>query len=91
MRHTQDREFFLVFQFSETIHRPFFVIIPVGLIHLITDLIYFAIGLDLRFIAPDNFRNLLRITCLRGTPTLSLRVRRYGGDQQNGNKYLHVY
>ena len=90
MRHTQDREFFRVFQFSETTHRPYFVILPVGLIHLVTDLIYFAIGLDLGFIAPDNFRNLLRVTCLQGTPTVSLRVRRYGGDQQNGNKYLHA-
>jgi hypothetical protein len=91
MRHTQDRGFFPISQFSETTHRAFFVILPVGLIHLVTYFIYFAIGLDLGFIAPDNFRNLLRVTCLRGTPTLSLRVRRYGGDQQNGNKYLHVY
>jgi len=61
MRHTQDREFFRVFQFSETTHRPYFVILPVGLIHLVTNFIYFAIGLDLGFIAPDNFQYLLRV------------------------------
>jgi hypothetical protein len=62
----------------------FFVILPVGLIHLLTDFIYFAIGLGLGFIASDNCRNLLRVTLghLRGTPTLSLRARRYGGNQQ---------
>jgi hypothetical protein len=63
--------------------------IGTGLIHLLTDLIYFAIGFDLGFIAPDNFRNLLRVT--RGTPSLSLRVRWHGSDQQSGNKYFHAY
>src|SRR5262249_24826542 len=69
-----------------------FVILPVGLIHLVTDLIYFAIGLDLGFIAPDNFQYLLCVTLghLGGIPSLSLGARRYGGDQQNGNKYLRA-
>ena len=92
MRHTQDRGFFPISQFSETTHRAFFVILPVDLIHLITDLIYFAIGLGLGFIAPDNCHNLLCVALGHlGGPSLSLRVRRDRSGQHNGNKYLHVY
>src|SRR4029453_15991209 len=60
----------------------------VGLIHLVTYFIYFAIGLSLGLIATDNFDHLLRVTLghLGDIPSLSLRVRRYGGDQQDGNK-----
>jgi hypothetical protein len=91
MRYTQNRGFFPICQFSETIHRPFFVIFPVRLIHLVTDFIYFAIGLDFGFIAPDNSQYLcVTFGHLGGIPSLSLRVRRYGGNQQDGNKYLRA-
>ena len=49
----------------------------------------FVLGL----VAADDCHDLLRVILahLGGAPTLSLRIRRYSGDQQNGNKYLHVY
>jgi hypothetical protein len=82
--------FFQCFNFLEQFIDPFDVLLLVGLRHLLSEFLYIAIGLGFDFVAADDCHDLLCVTLghLRGTTTLSLRVRRYGGNQQNGNKYL---
>ena len=93
MRHIQDRGFFHRVNFLEQLIDQFEISFLVGLLHLATEFLYIAIGLSLGLVAADDCHDLLRVILahLGGTPTLSVRIRRYSGDQQNGNKYFHVY
>ena len=80
MRHIQDR-------FSKQLIDQFEISFLLGLLHLATEFLYIAIGLSLGLVAADDCHDLLRVILahLGGTPTLSVRIRRYSGDQQNGN------
>ena len=93
MRIFRTEVFFHCVNFLEQLIDQFEISFLVGLLHLATEFLYIAIGLSLGLVAADDCHDILRVILahLGGAPTLSLRVRRYGGDQQNGNKYLHVY
>src|SRR5262249_1249410 len=86
-------DFFQCFNFLEQSNDRFVVFLLVGLRHLLSEFMYIAIGLGFDFVAADDCHDLLCVTLvhLRRTRTLSLRVHRYDGRQQNGDNYLHVH